>query len=104
MTNVWNDKNFAIQIFQKKIIFAPITPQVFLKHPPGHEESIGILGNKIGPWVGLEKNRTNRQTDIHTDIRKLLYGYGRNLSLREHPLVTSANFGSFLTYLPTLIR
>ena len=49
MTNVRNDKNFAIQIFQKKIFFAPITPQVFLKHLPGHEESIGILGDKIGP-------------------------------------------------------
>ena len=46
-TSVGNDKDFVIKIIHDKIFFAPIAFQVSLKHPPGHEESIFILGNQI---------------------------------------------------------
>ena len=36
---------------------------------PGHEESIGILGDKIRPWEGLEKSgHTNRHRHGHPQI------------------------------------
>jgi len=49
LTSVWSDKDFVVQIFQKKSFFAPITFKVFLKHLAGYKESIGILGNQIRP-------------------------------------------------------
>ena len=68
MTSVWNDKyldghllgmtkfcytNISGGFF---FFFAQIDFQVFLKHLPGHEESIGILGDQIGTWEGLGKS------------------------------------------------
>ena len=62
-TSVQNDKDFVIQIIQKKFFF-PIISQVFLKHPSGNEKSKGKLGNKIRQWEVLEKSRqTYKQTD-----------------------------------------
>ena len=52
--------------FMRKKFFAPINFQVFLKHPPSHKESIGILGDQIRPWEVLEKKRTDRQTNTRT--------------------------------------
>ena len=83
MTSVWNDKCsdrhlfgmtmiLLYKYFMTKIFFAPINFQVFLKHLPGHKESIGILGKQIGQWEGSEKSG---QTHKNTDIRKLLYGF-----------------------------
>ena len=41
--------------------------QVFLKHLPGHKESIGILGEQSGRWLGSEKSgSTDRQTSTRT--------------------------------------
>ena len=66
-TSVRNDKDFVIQIFHKKIFFASITSQVFLKHPPSQKESIGKLGDQIRPWEVLEKSEhTDTQTDTRT--------------------------------------
>ena len=67
-TSVRNDKDFVIQIFHEEFFFAPINFQVFLKHPPSHKESIGILGDQIRPWEVLEKKRTDRQTHGHQQI------------------------------------
>ena len=61
-TSVRNDKDFVMQTFYKKF-FASITFQVLLKRLLGHEESIGILWDKIRPWEGSEKSK---QTDIRT--------------------------------------
>ena len=66
-TPVWNDKDFVIQIFHKKIFFAPINFQVFLKHLFSHKEFKGMLGDQIRPWKVLEiSGQTNTQTDRHT--------------------------------------
>ena len=76
MTSVRNDKCsdghlfgmtkiLLYKYFIRKYFFALITSQVFLKHPPGHKESIGILGNKIRQWKVLEKSgQTNKQIKI----------------------------------------
>ena len=71
-TSVRNDNDFVIQIFHEKKFFAPINFKVFLKHPPSHKEFIGMLGDQIRPWEGLEKSG---QTHKNTDIRKLLYRF-----------------------------
>ena len=74
MTGVLNDKCsdghlfgmtkiLLYKYFIRKYYFAPIIFQVFLKHPPGHKESIGILGDQIGTREGLEKRG---QTDTRT--------------------------------------
>ena len=66
-SSVGNDKDFVIQIFHKKIFFfAQIGSKVFLKHLPGHEESIGLLVDKISQGTVLEKS--GQQTDRHTDM------------------------------------
>ena len=54
----------------RKIFFAPINFQVFLKHPPSQKKSIGILGDKIRRWEVLEKKRTDRQEHGHPQIIK----------------------------------
>ena len=60
-------KILLYKYFIRKYFFAVITSQVFLKHPPGHKESIDILGNKIRQWKVPEKSRqTDRQTDTRT--------------------------------------
>ena len=67
MTSVRNDKCsdghlfgmtmiLLYKYFMTKIFFAPINFQVFLKHLPGHKESIGILGKQIGQWEGSEND------------------------------------------------
>ena len=66
LTPVWNDKDFVVQIFLKKVFFAPIALQVFLKDSPALKESIGILGGQIRPLEVLEKKRTHRQTYTRT--------------------------------------
>ena len=74
MTSVRNDKcsewqKFCFTNISRENFFAPITPQVFLKHPPGHMESIVILGNKIGPCQGHEKSeQTYKCTHGHPQI------------------------------------
>ena len=79
MTSVWNDKYsdghlfgmtkiLLCQYFIRKYFFASITSQVFLKHPPSHKESIGILGDQIRSWEVLEKKRTDRQEHGHPQI------------------------------------
>ena len=65
----------------RKFFFAPINFQVFLKHLPGHKESIGILGEQIGQWEGSEKSGpTHRQAHGHPQIIiwiKTLHHFGR---------------------------
>ena len=65
MTSVRNDKcsdkDFVIQIFRKKIFFAPITFQVFLKHLPNHENH--------RDQIGFEKSvHTYKHTHEHPQI------------------------------------
>ena len=69
MSSVRNDKDFVVQIFHKKIFSAPIAFQVFLKHPPSHKKSVGILGDQIRPWEMLEKSgHTDKQIHGHPQI------------------------------------
>ena len=57
-----------------KYFFAIIAFQVFLKHLPGHKESIGILGEQIGQWEGSEKSGpTHRQAHRHPQIIIWIY-------------------------------
>ena len=52
----------------RKNFFAPINFQVFLKQPPSHKESIGILGDQIRPWEVLEKKQKDRHKHGHPQI------------------------------------
>ena len=59
----------SYKYLMRKKFFAPINFQVFLKHLPGHKESIGILGEQIRQWEGSEKSgRTNTQEHGHPQI------------------------------------
>ena len=70
-TSVRNDNDFVIQILHDKFFFAPINFQVFLKHLPGHKESIGILNEQIRQWEGTEKRGpTDTQTHQYPQIIK----------------------------------
>ena len=52
-----------------KYFFAIIALQVFLKHRPGHKESIGILDEQIRQWEGSEKSGpTHREAHGHPQI------------------------------------
>ena len=88
MTRVRNDNDFVIQIFHDKNFFAPINFQVFLKHLPGHKESIGILVEQIGQWEGSEKSaQTHRQTHGHPQI-----------------IIWIIIFGKFFQFIPTVYQ
>ena len=41
-------KILLYKYFIREYFFAAIASKIFLKHLPGHEESIGILSDKIG--------------------------------------------------------
>ena len=94
LTRVRNDKDFVVHISHKKIFFSQINFQVFLKHPPGHEKSISILGNKIRPCYGHEKSRyTYKHTYGHPQIFIWIsYGHVRICKLYIKREVTSAQY------------
>ena len=88
--NVWNGKDFIVQIFVRKIFFVLMTSKVFLKHLPGHKEFIGMLNDKIRQCKVLEKAYRQTYTSVSTGLSRPRKS--RDVSGRDHPGTGLNNF------------